>query len=306
MTEEYPRTLLDLERQFADEAACRSYLAAVRWPEGFVCPDCQGQRSMATGRGRFRCSACQREVSVTSGTVLQDSKLPLRLWVRAIWHVTNQKNGISALGLQRALGLGSYKTAWTVLHKLRAAMVRHGREQLSGEVEVDETFVGGVRPGVRGRGAAGKVLVLMAVEVRGTKIGRARLKIIPDATAATLLDSVAELVECGSEVVTDGLAGYAALAGRGYNHTVSRAPTAHLGVYPLPKAHRVASLMKRWLLGTHQGGVKHEHLQVYLDEFIFRFNRRTSASRGKLFYRLTQLAMQRAPQTYQAIKNHSR
>ena len=173
MAEDYPQTMLDLERRFADEASCRTYLAAMRWPDGFVCPDCQARRSITTGRGRLRCTACSREVTVTSGTVLQDSKLPLRLWVRAIWHVTNQKNGMSALGLQRALGLGSYKTAWTVLHKLRTAMVRLGRERLTGEVEVDETFVGGVRRGARGRGAAGKVLVLMAVEVRSTKIGRA-------------------------------------------------------------------------------------------------------------------------------------
>jgi len=305
MAEDYPQTMLDLERRFADEASCRTYLAEMRWPDGFVCPDCQARRSITTGRGRLRCTACRREVTVTSGTVLQDSKLPLRLWVRAIWHVTNQKNGVSALGLQRALGLGSYKTAWTVLHKLRTAMVRLGRERLTGEVEVDETFVGGVRRGARGRGAAGKVLVLMAVEVRGTKIGRARLRIIPDATAATLLDSVEELVERGSEVVTDGLASYVSLPSRGYNHTVSRSNTAHVGVYPLPKAHRVASLLKRWLLGTHQGGVKREHLQAYLDEFIFRFNRRTSASRGKLFYRLAQQVVQRAPRTYHAIKNHS-
>lgn len=306
MAEDYPRTLLELERRFGDESACRAYLAAVRWPEGFVCPSCQGRRSVTVRRERFRCADCQREVTVAAGTILQDSKLPLTLWIRALWHVTNQKNGISALGLQRALGLGSYKTAWTVLHKLRCAMVRPGRERLSGEVEVDETFVGGVRHGVRGRGAAGKVLVLMAFEVRGSKIGRARLQIIPDATATTLLDAVDNLVERGSEVVTDGLASYGALPSRGYNHTISRSNTAHVGVYPLPKAHRVASLLKRWLLGTHQGGVKMQHLQAYLDEFIFRFNRRTSASRGKLFYRLAQQAMLRAPRTYHAIKNHSR
>jgi transposase-like protein len=184
-------------------------------------------------------------------------------------------------------------------------MVRQGRERLSGEVEVDETFVGGVRRGVRGRGAAGKVLVLMAVEVRGSKIGRARLQIIPDATATTLLGAVEDIVERGSEVVTDGLASYGALASLGYNHTISRSNTAHVGVYPLPKANRVASLLKRWLLGTHQGGVKMQHLQSYLDEFIFRFNRRTPASRGKLFYRLVQQAVQRTPQTYRTIKNHS-
>lgn len=173
-------------------------------------------------------------------------------------------------------------------------MVLPGRNKLNGEVEVDETFVGGVKPGKRGRGAAGKSLVLIAAEVRGSVMGRIRLQVIPDATADTLLQWVEELVERGSDVVTDGLASYTSLAGRGFNHTVSR-PTPEVGRNLLPKVHRVASLLKRWILGTHQGSIGKDQLQSYLDEFVFRFNRRSSRSRGLLFYRLLQQAVSHAP-----------
>lgn len=201
---------------------------------------------------------------------------------------------MSALGLQRAMGFGSYHTAWEWLHRMRQAMVIPGRNKLTGEVEVDETFVGGVKPGKRGRGAAGKTLVLIATEVRGSIIGRIRLLVIPNSTAETLLESVESLIECGSNVVTDGLASYNGLTGRGFDHTVSR-PISEVGRNLLPKAHRVASLLKRWLLGTHQGAVSSEHLQQYLDEFVFRFNRRASGSRGLLFYRLLQQAVAHKP-----------
>jgi transposase-like protein len=212
----------------------------------------------------------------------------------AIWHLCGQKNGGSALGLLRTAGFGSYHTAWEWLHRIRHAMVLPGRAKLSGEVEVDETFVGGVRAGKRGRGAAGKTMVLIAVEVRGSALGRARLKVIPDATAATLLESVEELVELGSNVVTDGLSSYAGLESRGFDHTVSR-HSPEVGRNLLPKAHRVAALLKRWLLGTLQGSVGKDRLQSYLDEFVFRFNRRSSKSRGLLFYRLIQQCLQHRP-----------
>jgi len=192
------------------------------------------------------------------------------------------------------MGLGSYHTAWEWLHRMRQAMVLPGRSKLIGEVEVDETFIGGVKPGRRGRGAHGKTVVLVAVEVRGTAIGRARLQIIPDTKAATLLDIAQDLVEQGSNVVTDGLASYAGLPGRGFKHTISR-HTPATGDNLLPKAHRVIALLKRWLLGTHQGAFAHDRLQTYLDEFVFRFNRRTSSSRGLLFHRLISQCVQHPP-----------
>lgn len=242
---------------------------------------------------------------MTAGTVFQDSKLPLTLWFRAMWQVTSQKNGISALGLQRVLGLGSYKTAWTVLHKLRRAMVRPGRDRLRGIVEVDEAYWGGEEHEVRGRQTYEKALIGVATEVDGNGSGRIRLRHIPDTSRATLHRFITEAIEPGSTVQTDGLNAYRELGGYVHDRRVqNRQPegAAHL----LPRAHRVISLLKRWLLGTHQGAVGADHLQDYLDEFTFRFNRRTSASRGKLFFRLAQQAVQTAPTTYDALGKHKR
>lgn len=282
----YPKTLAEFDELFPTEASCLDYYRRLRWPVGVRCLKCGGSDGWPASRSRWICAQCKREQSVTAGTLLHRTRYPLKTWFRVMWQICEQKNGISALGLQRAMGFGSYHTALEWLHRIRGVMVFPGRSRLTGEVEVDETFVGGVKHGVRGRGAAGKVLVLVAVEVRGSKIGRARLQIISDATGPTVLNAVDELVEPASNVVTDGMASYAMLPARGYNHTVSRPNTSAVGEHPLPKAHRVASLLKRWLLGTHQGGVTAKHLQAYLDEFVFRFNRRTSRTRGLLFRRL--------------------
>jgi len=300
MVEDFPRTLLELERRFPDDAACRRYLFALRWPDGFVCPRCGQTKAWQTGRGLWLCSACRRQVSVTAGTIFQDGHLPLTLWFRAIWHVTSQKNGVSALGVQRVLGFGSYQTAWAWLHKLRRAMVRPGRDRLSGTVEVDETYWGAEEPGVIGRLTHSKLLIVAAVQVTGGRIGRIRLRRIPNHTQAVLHGFIAQAVEPGSTVRTDGLNHYAGLSG--YKHDVivvkRRTETAS---ELLPNVHRVVSLLKRWLLGTHQGAVSGAHLDYYLDEFTFRFNRRTSASRGKLFYRLVQQALQVGPKPYRTL-----
>ena len=294
--EDYPNTLLEFEERFATEDACRQYLAALRWPQGFRCPRCHSDESWRMRRDLYRCRRCDYEVSLTAGTLFQDTRKPLRVWFRAIWHVTNQKQGISALGLKRALGLGNYRTAWTWLHKLRRAMVRPGRDRLrGGQVEVDEAFVGGPRPGKRGRGAAGKVPILVAVELsEDGRIGRIRLRRLEDASMMTLHEAVAACVEPGATVQTDGWAGYNELEMCGYAHNVVR-PAGKEGEDLLPSVHRVVSLLKRWLLGTHQGATRPSHLDYYLDEFTFRFNRRTSRSRGKLFYRLVQQAVQIDP-----------
>lgn len=228
---------------------------------------------------------CRRRFSVTAGTVFHASRYPLRTWFDVAWHVCEQKNGISALGLKRAMGFGSYHTAFRWLHAIRQVMALPSRRFLEGEVEVDETFIGGAKPGKRGRGASGKTLVLIAAEVRGTAIGRIRLEVIPDATTATLTDTVVNLVERGSNIVTDGWSGYGGMTTAGFNHTISR-HTPSVGKNLLPKVNRVASLLKRWIMGTHQGSVSKDKLQCYLDEFVFRFNRRTAKSRGLLFQRL--------------------
>ena len=289
----YPRTRAEFNAWYSSEAACLDYLMRLRWPKGYQCP-CGEKKMWRRGRGTLKCSACRRETAILSSTLLHRTRFPLRTWLEVAWQICEQKNGLSALGLQHAVGFGSYHTAWEWLHRMRRVMVLAGRAKLNGEVEVDETFVGGVKTGKRGRGAAGKVLVLIAAEVRKSAVGRIRLQIIPDATAATLLDAVEELVEPGSNVVTDGLSSYVGLTKRGFNHTVSRY-TPMVGKNLLPKVNRVASLLKRWLVGTHQGAVSHHLLCHYLDEYTFRFNRRTSKSRGLLFHRLMCQAVSAEP-----------
>lgn len=297
----YPKNLEELEQNLSTEDACRQYLFNLRWPDGFECPACGHPEGWGLGNGLFKCSSCGHKTSVTAGTIFEGTRKPLASWFRAIWWLTSQKNGASALGLKRIIGFGSYQTAWTWLHKLRRAMVRPGRDRLSGTVQIDETLVGGIKHGKRGRGAEGKVLVLIMAQENGKRTGRIRLKKIADAKAITLEAAISEAVTPGAKIITDGWAGYNGLKDLGYSHEVAR-KTADVGDNLLPLCHREASLIKRWLMGTHQGAVSHEHLGYYLDEYTFRFNRRTSRSRGMLFYRLLQNAVAIPPSKYSEIK----
>jgi len=304
MAEDYPRTLLEFEARFATDDACRQYLFRLRWPDGFVCPRCQARIAWPTTRGRLVCVSCRHHTSVTAGTIFHDTRKPLRLWFRALWQVTSQKNGVSALGVQRVLGLGSYLTAWTWLHKLRRAMVRPGRDRLCGRIEVDETYIGGVNEtSAHARQLRRKSLVAIAVQEEGRGSGRIRMARIPDASVASLYGFIVEAIEPGSIVHTDGWEGYRGLQDKGYTHevTVLRGQGQAAAIQLLPRVHRVAGLLKRWLLGTHQGYGSAKHLDYYLDEFTFRFNRRTSGSRGKLFYRLVQQALQVNPVPYRQL-----
>lgn len=299
---EYPRTLGEFDRRFATEDGCRQYLVGVRWPSGFRCPRCRSANAWLTKRGLMHCKGCGHQASITAGTIFHGTRSSLRLWFPAMWWVTAQKNGASALGLQRILGLGSYETAWTWLHKLRRAMVRPGRDRLSGDVEVDETFVGGVEEGGGGRHVGKKVLIAVAVEIRGTALGRIRLQRIRDSSAESLLPFVRDAVTPGSRVITDGWPSYLGLTATGYLHkrlVVRGGDDAATTL--LPRVHRVASLLKRWLLGTHQGRPERAHLPYYLDEFTFRFNRRASRHRGLLFYRLLQQAVAVDPVPYRRL-----
>jgi transposase-like protein len=300
MNSEYPRTLMELEKRFASDDACREYLFGLRWPEGFRCPRCGGTKAWPMKRGLWLCSGCRHQASVTAGTIFQDSHLPLTLWFRAMWYVTSQKNGVSALGVQRVLGFGSYQTAWTWLHKLRRAMVRPGRDRLAGRVEVDETYVGAEEEGVIGRRTLEKSLVLVAAQEDGPRIGRIRMMRVPDLTKETLHAFIGQSVEPGSAVVTDGLPAYRSM--EGYRHEpIVIGKRLQMASELLPRVHLVVSLLKRWLIGTLHGGIQSHHLDYYLDEFAFRFNRRTSASRGKLFFRLVQQAVQVGPHPYRDI-----
>jgi len=300
--EDYPRTLQDLEQRFSTSEACREYLHSLRWSEGFACPHCGGHKAWPMKGGLWLCWQCRHQTSVTAGTVFQDSHVPLTTWFRVMWYVTTQKNGVSALGLQRVLGLGSYKTAWVLLHKLRRAMVRPGRDRLQGLVEVDEAYWGGEEKGVAGRLTEDKALIMVAAEADGKGIGRIRLRRVPDLTKKTLHGFIAQAVEPGNTIRTDGLNAYLGLDGYLHDRQIQRHQSG--GEHLLPRVHRVVSLLKRWLMGTHQGAVGQDYLDYYLDEFTFRFNRRKSASRGKLFYRLAQQAVQAEPTTFTKLINH--
>jgi transposase-like protein len=248
------------------------------------------------------CAGCGYQCSVTAGTIFQETRTPLRLWFQAMWWMTTQKNGVSALGLQRVLGLKQYQTAWTWLHKLRSAMVRPGRDLLAGRVEVDECFLGSEEEGLRGRLVESRALIVVAAEEDGRRIGRIRLRLIPDASAESLHRFILDSIALGNVVHTDGWRGYSGLKTKGYIHQITvlkgkKEPASDL----LPRVHLVISLLKQWLMGTHQGAVSHKHLDYYLDEFTFRFNRRKSASRGKLFYRLVQQAVAVGPSTYDEL-----
>jgi transposase-like protein/ribosomal protein L37AE/L43A len=299
--EDDPRTAADFEKRFRSEEACRDYLFQMRWPEGFRCPRCGGARAWPVRSVLWQCASCSYQASLTAGTIFQDTRTPLNVWFRALWWMTSQKNGVSALGLQRVLGLGSYQTAWCWLHKLRRAMVRPGRDRLSGTVEVDETYVGAPEEGVRGRETQSKALIVVAAQADGRRIGRIRMRRIADASAESLMSFVEDSIEPGTVVHTDGWLGYLPLESRGYRRQITVLRGQPNPSELLPRVHQVVSLLKRWLLGTHQGAVTLEHLDYYLDEFTFRFNRRRSRSRGKLFFRLVQQAMVVGPSTYKSI-----
>ena len=294
---DYPRSYREFVEMFSGDEACGAYLEQLRWSSGFICPACGTSADpWHQTRGRLVCPACRHQTSVTSGTILDKTRTPLTTWFEAAWHVTTAKNGLSAMTLERTLGT-SYRTAWAMLQRYRVAMVRSERERLSGTVEVDESLVGGVEHGgKRGRGT-GKPIVVIAVEVKEHKgFGRIRMRHIPDASGASLVPFVCGVVARGAVVHTDGWGGYNDLPKHGYTHqkTVlsSSDDPAHVS---MPGVHRVASLLKRWILGTHQGSVSAAHLQSYLEEFAFRFNRRTSGSRGLVFRRLIEQAVATGP-----------
>jgi transposase-like protein len=305
--QDYPRNFQEFLDWFADEDRCYAFLERLRWREGFICPHCGARESYwQASRGRRRCTACRKDTSVTAGTVLDKTRLPLRTWFFAMWYVVNQKTGVSALGLQRVLGLGSYETAWTWLHKLRRAMVTPGREMIGGPgaiVEIDETIIGGVRSGQSGRHVGHKVIVVIAVETTEKGAGRVRMAPIPNMTKDTLTGFILDNVQRGSTVRTDGWIGYFDVGRYRYRHEVTNiSASGDPANVVFPDVHRVASLLKRWLLGTHQGAISKQQLDYYLDEFTFRFNRRNSKHRGMLFYRLIEGAVAIEPYPYERVK----
>lgn len=303
----YPVALGEFQTWFQSDADCLDYLEWLRWPSGFVCPECCYAGGWRLGDGRFMCTDCGSRTSVTAGTIFDRTRTPLTVWFAACWNFACGKDGISALSLKRTLEIGSYQTAWAMLHRLRSVLVRPDRELLRGRVEVDETYIGGLDPGLPGGRAQGKkVLTCVAVEIIEPKgFGRCRMTPVADASAESLLAFVSANVEPGATVITDAWQGYRGLERKGYIHDrrSQRAASAR-GEDPgalLPGVHRIASLAKRWLLGTHQGAVDAAHLPNYLNEFVFRFNRRRSRSRGMLFYRVLELAVAHGPVRYRDL-----
>jgi transposase-like protein len=300
---DFPRTYREFVLRFPNDEACAAYLEQMRWPQGFSCPLCQTSgAAWRETRGRLVCPACRHQTSVTAGTILDKTRTPLTTWFEAAWHLTTAKNGLSAKTLERTLGT-SYRTAWTMLQRYRVAMVRSEREQLKGAVEVDETLVGGVKHGgKRGRGTS-KSVVLIAVEVKESQgFGRVRMRHAGDASAASLKPFIRDVVAQGAAVRTDGWTGYNGLAAQGYLHErIALSCSSDPAHVAMPGVHRVASLLKRWILGTHQGSIVPAHLQSYLEEFTFRFNRRNSGSRGLVFQRLIEQAVATGPITEAAV-----
>ena len=290
---DYPQTYREFVEKFPSDEACAAWLEQLRWPSGFVCPKCaMSAAPWRHTRGRLVCSSCRHHGSVTAGTILEKTRTPLSTWFEAAWHVTTAKNGLSAKTLERTLGV-RYRVAWTMLQRFRVAMVRSERERLSGDVEVDETLVGGVeRGGKRGRGTS-KAVVVIAVEVlEPSGFGRLRMQHVPDASADHLVPFVCAVVAPGATVCTDGWGGYNALPEHGYiREKTVLSSSEELAHVSMPAVHRVASLLKRWILGTHQGAVRPDHLQAYLEEFTFRFNHRASGNRGLVFRRLMEQAV---------------
>ncbi len=303
-----PRDLPSFLKRFGTDTRCRAYLVRARWPEGFCCAGC-GHRLAWSHKKRLieECRSCGRQHSILAGTMFEQSKTGLSKWFLAIYLVTSSRGGISAMELQRQIGFGSYGTAWSWLHKIRRAMIRPEREPLQERVEVDETHVGGARPGKPGRGAAGKTVVVGAVEAKPGKgrkrpLGRLRLQAIPDASASSLEGFIDADTAAPLTVATDGWAGYRGLEGKGYSHEpINLSASWGDASLRLPAIHLVFSLAKRWLLGTHHGAVRPKHLQRYLDEFVFRFNRRTANAISHGFARLIQHAVITPPTTYRSI-----
>jgi hypothetical protein len=304
---DYPRSVGEFQAWFRTDGDCLDYLEWLRWPAGFVCPACGHNGGWRLGDGRFMCGGCTARTSVTAGTIFERTRTPLTVWFTACWLFATGKDGISALSLQRTLAIGSYQTAWAMLHRLRSVLVRPDRDRLHGRVEVDETYIGGQEEGLPGGRAHGKkVLTGIAVEILEPKgFGRCRMRPLTDASATSLHPFVTDFVELGATVITDAWQGYCGLDQRGYIHQArsqraARACGEDAGDI-LPGAHRVASLAKRWLLGTHQGAVDRVHLTSYLNEFVFRFNRRSSRSRGMVFYRVLELAVAHEPVRYKDL-----
>ncbi len=288
---DYPKNYQELVKQLATQEACVEYIASIRWKDGFACPECGGKQFWKSALLQQICAGCKTKIRVLAGTLFQDTKIPLTLWFQMIWWFVGPKNGASALALMQNFGIGSYRTSWTLLGKLRSCTVLPMRNALSGVVEVDEVFLGGVK---------NKEIIAVAAEKRGKATGRIRLQHIKSREGSELQKFITTTIVPGSTIISDRHKSYPAIVKNGYLHEPQKKPYFWEEVSGdderlMPRVHRVASLLKRWYYGTYQGRVDKQGLQPYLDEFVFRFNRRTSGSRGLLFHRMVEAAVNSKP-----------
>lgn len=288
---EYPKNYRELVQHFSTEEVCFDYIASIRWADGFICPNCGNKKFWRSGQNQRICTSCKTKTSVLAGTLLQDTKLPLNLWFQMVWWFVGPKNGASALALMQNFGMGSYETAWRLLTKLRSCTVLPLREQLAGEVEVDEAFLGGKNR---------KEVIAVAAERRGRGTGRIRLKHISSRKKSNIQGFITETISPGSTIISDRHKSYVTIINKGYTHHPQTKPYFWEEVDSnddrlLPRVHRAISLLKRWHNGTYQGRIDVQTLQSYLNEFVFRFNRRTSKSRGLLFHRMMEAAINSTP-----------
>lgn len=295
MVEDFPKNEVEFDRRFHTEEACLEYLYQLRWPEGFHCVRCGHVKHWITARGLYVCCQCGRQHSVTAGTIFHGTRKSLTLWFKALWWFSTRKSSVNATALKELLGLGSYQTAWCWLQRLRTCTIFPDRSKLSGRVEVDECFFGGERSGKRGRGAGHKCKVAVAVERKGSKLGRLRLQVIKRCSTEDLTRFARDNIATGSHITTDGWFAYRGLKEEGFSHQAIVQSKAVGKESALPGVHLVASLLKRVILGTFQGRFDPQYLQRYLDEYVFRFNRRTCTAPGKRFWRIMQQAARSAP-----------
>lgn len=298
ITEDFPNSEIEFDQRFSNIDACYQYLAMNKWPDGFTCKKCGCNGYWVSSKNIYICRRCEHQVSLTAGTIMHGTKKPITYWFKAMWWFTTRRSGVNAVNLQELLGFGSYHTAWAWLQKLRRCTIRKGREKLSGRVEVDEFFIGGQKPGKRGRGAEGKTIVLVAIErdkIQNPetldyywRIGRVRLQVALDCSAYSLETFINLNIEKGSRVATDKLSSYRSVLSQGYHHDAIEPVYQKDSESGLYGAHLIASLVKRLIRGTFQGRFEPKYLQNYLDEYVFRFNRRKSKSIGKKFMRIVQ------------------
>lgn len=291
---EYPKNYPELIKRFSTEDACFEYLAGIRWPDGFACSGCGAKRFWTSCQRQWICAVCRRRSRVLAGTLLQDTKLPLNLWFQMTWWFVGPKNGASALALMQNFGIGSYRTSWKLLGKLRSCTVLPLRHPLSGEVEVDEAFLGGKK---------NKAIIAVAAEKRGRATGRIRFKHIQSREGSEIQGFITQTISPGATIISDRHKSYPAIVKKGYVHEPQKKPYIWEEVDGddnrlLPRVHRAISLLKRWYYGTYQGRVDRRGLQPYLDEFVFRFNRRSSGSRGLLFHRMLEAAVHSTPKPH--------